>query len=163
MVESVRFRRRVRATLLCVPTVLFSSCGSAAGSTDASVDPISAVPAPIVFRLDVSGDCYRLVERTDTSPPEMACPSTTGETPILLYEARPSGETSGAVFRLGNGYRLDSIRLAPDLRLETFDGGWILAEGLAYGTSVARVMNDTETLDCVLNLVVDCTPIDASS
>ena len=149
--------------LLCLPIVLFSSCGSDAGSTAASVDPISAVPTPVVFRLEVAGECYRLVERTDTSPPEMACPSTTGETPILLWETRPSGETSGAVFRLGNGYRLDSIRFASDLRLEIVDGGWILAEGLAYGTSVARVMNDTETLDCVLNLVVDCTPVETVS
>lgn len=149
--------------LLCLPIVLFSSCGSDAGSTAASVDPISAVPTPVVFRLDVAGDCFRLVERTDISPPEMSCPSTTGETPIIPYATRTTGATVGEVLRLGSGYRLDSIRLAPDLRLETFDGGWILAEGLAYGTSVARVMNDTETLDCVLNLVVDCTPIDASS
>ena len=47
--------------------------------------------------------------------------------------------------------------------VDGFDGGWILAEGLAYGTSVARVMNDTETLDCVLDLVVDCTPVEPSS
>ena len=67
------------------------------------------------------------------------------------------------VLRLGNGYRLDSIRFAPDLRLEIVEGGWILAEGLAYGTSVARVTNDTETLDCVLNLVVDCTPVATAS
>ena len=163
MVEPVRFQRRVQAMLLCAPIVLFSSCGSDAGITAASVDPASTVPTPVVFRLDIAGDCFRLVERTDTSPPEMSCPSTTGETPILLYEARPSGETSGAVFRFGDGYRLDSIRFAPDLRLEIVEGGWILAEGLAYGTSVARVMNDTETLDCVLNLVVDCTPVETAS
>lgn len=159
----MRFQRRIQAMLLCTPIVLFSSCGSAAGSTAASVDPISAVPTPVVFRLEVAGDCFRLVERTEVSQPEMSCPGSTRATPIIPYATRTSGATVGEVLRLGSGYRLDSIRFAPDLRLETFDGGWILAEGLAYGTSVARVMNDTETLDCVLNLVVDCTPIDASS
>jgi|GEM_PF-5991728 len=143
--------------------VAVQRAGSDGGITAAPSDSVSTVPAPVVFRLEVAGDCYRLVECTEASPPEMSCPSTIRATPILPYETRTSGETVGEVLRLGDGYRIDSIRLAPDLRLETFDGGWILAEGLAYGTSVARVMNDTETLDCVLNLVVDCTPVETAS
>jgi hypothetical protein len=100
--------------------------GSDGGITAAPSDSVSTAPAPVVFRLEVAGDCYRLVECTEASPPEMSCPSTTRATPILPYETRTSGETVGEVLRLGDGYRLDSIRLRPisDSRSSRAAGSW---------------------------------------
>jgi hypothetical protein len=158
MVEPAKIVR----LLLIAPAVVLGACGSSMTEADPTAGTLEvAPPAPVVFGASVSGDCFRLFELASGSDGELACPDVSGLTrpqPLEIYGARVAGSVTGSLFRMGPGYRFESIAPATDMRVAVIDDEWLLVEGPATNPLVIRVQSDGTVLACEVGLATLCGP-----